>query len=352
MEDMEETLAAEGDEETEPTLFQTTLKFYQPIFFPHQYVCATLIDEQDKVLHRVTQFPSNVSLSLNLSTGLRLVLYIIDGAEFSLGGEFYSQVYIPMEKVIENGMSLSFCTLWLRRIEQGEKDFPKVTETKKMSAYFTDALQKGQELLHPKIGVSVKKFDDENDEDRLSIAMAQLYGKVETITKEKLSIIESLKTSVGQRNSQIQDLMKQHREHLDVNEIQKFAAESEKAEELKKMQEIVDEKMQHIETLRTDIHTLKLARRGTQSELGKLKKSDKSSLCSQTREKQAVLVKRVQIVAEKERQKTRILEKEVQALKQQLEDGNNKPSSTSSPVVFAPRPNLLFQVSHKSRTSG
>jgi len=324
-------------------------------------VCATLIDEQDKVLHQASQFPSNASLSLNLSAVLRLVLYIVDGAESSPGGVFYSQVYIPMEKVIESGMSLSFCTLWLGCIEQGEKDFPKVTETKKMSAYFTDALQKGQELLHPKIGVSVKIYDDENDEDRLSMfgivnmyesAMAQLYGKVETIMKEKLLLVETLETSVAQRNSQIQDLMKQHREHLDVNEIQKFAAESEKAEELKKMQEIVDEKMQHIETLRTDIHTLKLARRGTQSELGKLKKSDKSSLCSQTREKQAVLVKRVQIVAEKERQKTRILEKEVQALKQQLEDGNNKPSSTSSPVVFAPRPNLLFQVSHKSRTSG
>merc|ERR1739848_49464 len=134
---------------------------------------------------------------------------------------------------------------------------------------FQESLEIANTLLSPKIGVSVKIYggDQEEDKDRLSMfgivemyenAMAQLYVKVERMSREKMLTIETLQVSVNQRNEQIQEMILEHREKMDSNLNYVASVEQEKDVELSEIQKSLEEKDVKIEALSSEIHTLKL----------------------------------------------------------------------------------------------
>eukprot|EP00397_Hematodinium_sp_SG-2012_P002920 GEMP01002928.1.p1 GENE.GEMP01002928.1~~GEMP01002928.1.p1 ORF type:complete len:1090 (-),score=267.27 GEMP01002928.1:812-4081(-) len=317
------------------------LKFYPPTFFPQEYVFSALLDETAKVLHKITQWPSECTLSLRSDTILRLAMYTVDHDDATPGGTFFSQVYIPMERVIENGTSLSFCTLWLGCLEQNEHEFPAVEDVSKVNTCFSESLLKGQDLLAPKVGVSVKIYD-ESDNDRLAMfgivdmyeyAIAQLYGKVERAMTEKMLQMDKLDASVSERNTQINDIMEKHSEQLSGNETELTLLRTEKVDDITRLQEQMDEKDLKLEALSAEVHTLKLARRDTVRKLEKIKSGEEPLLVLESREDPTDIAKRAQQVAEKERQKTRGLEKELKKLKQRFRELEEETEAAQAPLM-------------------
>eukprot|EP00929_Paragymnodinium_shiwhaense_P057641 TRINITY_DN28855_c0_g2_i1.p1 TRINITY_DN28855_c0_g2~~TRINITY_DN28855_c0_g2_i1.p1 ORF type:complete len:499 (-),score=119.54 TRINITY_DN28855_c0_g2_i1:617-2113(-) len=344
----------------------TRIMFHPPVFFAGRRVTARFADDEGQVDKLITEWPAEVTLRLRPNSVLRVSLF--SAPTSSQPGEAaaepdicHAPAYIPIQKVMEGGMSLSFCTLWLA-VEGTASEAIVPSSAEEVDDMFSTALRRGQELEAPKIGITLKLADDETAEaDRLSMfsvvdmyaeAIALIYQRAD----EKLSWqAVRLNTLEARATSQTADI------ELDVQQMRQDLEEAFRVQ-TDSLRLDCDEKQKLNDHLSAEVHTLRLARKDLQRRIARLQEEvmlawktpgaqhggltpsskartprsatdtidDKDSVCESSMDAlthishsgldSASAIQRAERVAERERRKARALEKELDVLRQELRD--------------------------------
>lgn len=365
----------------EPRSFTATLRLFAPVFFPASAkgITAKLLDEDGLVAHRITQWPCDVTLALRPDTILRVViLHSPPASERSRATTleeelYYSTLCVPMSKVIEGGMALSFCTLWMGVVERNEADTPNLSNREAVERDFAECLSLGQDLTHPKLGISVKIFDGEATEaerasmfsivDMYENALAGVYSKAESGVTELQSQVQMLERELVQRDAIIDQARSEQVELEQRAQCEVLMARQEKRDEANAVNKLLGDKQRRIEALSAEVHTLKLARKNDQRKITNLQKESEakrgiylggaflsgvqravnhlpyshnnadvddqqSTGDGQQPVSDNAAIRRVHELADREKQKTQQLEKELKAVRQQLNEAKARQQSS------------------------
>eukprot|EP00927_Polykrikos_kofoidii_P071640 TRINITY_DN67899_c0_g1_i1.p1 TRINITY_DN67899_c0_g1~~TRINITY_DN67899_c0_g1_i1.p1 ORF type:complete len:737 (-),score=119.76 TRINITY_DN67899_c0_g1_i1:55-2265(-) len=251
------------------------VRLHPPVFFGEGCIVARLghTGEGGRVVEprMITSWPYEACLSgLRADSLLRLSVFSSPTAATSQGCEMlrrprqFANVFVPLQRVIEKGMSLSFCTLWLAVQELTEDATEEEVYDPETS--FALSLQRGQQLETPKLGVSLKLSDEEaSEDDRLSMfsvvdmyadALALVYQKAESALAQRSAKVSSLFDKVDAQEMRESERVEQVREEHQL--------------ELAAMRGTLEERQQKLDKLANELHTATLAGRAHQRRIARL----------------------------------------------------------------------------------
>eukprot|EP00928_Gymnodinium_smaydae_P019819 TRINITY_DN17630_c0_g1_i1.p1 TRINITY_DN17630_c0_g1~~TRINITY_DN17630_c0_g1_i1.p1 ORF type:complete len:746 (-),score=175.11 TRINITY_DN17630_c0_g1_i1:33-2270(-) len=264
-------------------LMTAIVNFHVPVFFPVRRVTLRLTERTGQTEERlITQYPHEVTLNLRPDAVLRIEL--TPSGPSLLGPEAFAPLVIPLRKVVEEGMALSFCTLWLgvSTVRGVALNFASASD-EELDQDFVRALMRGQDLEAPKIGIGLKFYDSYAAEaDRLSMfsvvdmyseAVAQVYLKAEAVLRERAAAeadARRLPAAAADTLAKSEARAEAAVEAAEAARAEAAAKAAEVAEEAARASEAaLRERDGRIAALLADVHTLRLARKDLQRRLTK-----------------------------------------------------------------------------------
>jgi len=319
------------------------MRLHQPAFFGFDNIEARLTEDRSSWEKRIVQWPHDVELQLDVDAVLRLTLVDRrlsvspppDDSPLSAPniGPPFATVCIPMFRVLQPSMSLSFCTIWLG-VEERPHDSsgPSRGDHDAVDRSFSESVRRGQELESPKVGITLKVSDNQAAEhDRLSMfgvvdmyadALGLVYQKADAICAELRAQIKSLDGLVIDSAARSADATTRTEHSQEVDALR---------EEVESLRQALQRQQQRGDSLNDEVHTLKLARKNMQKRIDKLQseaatagrseKISNSLLCGEDLGDSSVFaetLRRAEHLAERERSKSRALEKDLREVRHEL----------------------------------
>eukprot|EP00933_Yihiella_yeosuensis_P040972 TRINITY_DN35401_c0_g1_i1.p1 TRINITY_DN35401_c0_g1~~TRINITY_DN35401_c0_g1_i1.p1 ORF type:complete len:681 (-),score=157.97 TRINITY_DN35401_c0_g1_i1:129-2171(-) len=334
---------------------------HPPVFLDGRRPLVQLFVDNKITESCIVEFPHEIVLRLPVDAVISITLAVPElippwKEELATGPSRSPPVkvataYIPLRKVVDSNMSLSFCTLWMGLEDWAPRAKQWHPDRVEVDRRFTRALEIGRRTFEvPKLGITLKVADDEASEaDQLS-----MFSVVDMYARELASVFIRAEDTL----KSFQDEAQGARREVEYRALGCAA-------EVESVRDDLHAQRKRCENLSSEVHTLRLARRDLQRKLAKQQEeatftwrsvglyahpqcecgTSSSSTCPGTgsaadssgadsarrliktvsdatkpKASAAAALQRAERVAERERQRARDMTKEIEVLKGQLEE--------------------------------